>query len=131
MRTRSAWLALALAILLIGCEQTDPASVIKDLDSAVNAGDVDKALALFADDATLEPNQSYDLVYTEKIEIKAWIQMQISQGLQLESSDFVITGDTVAYTLKVTQGQYTFRVKCAVVVEEGKIKSFSASATLP
>ena len=106
------------------------AEVFDAFNAAVNAHDVDAALALFADDAVAEfPNQPPPNLHTGTDEIRTWLESDIANNIQVEVSDVKTAGDTVTAIGKVTVDglppDVVLQGTVEVTVKDGKITSFT------
>ena len=114
-----------LAVLLVACggsseQGADPASVVKAFHEAGNAGNVDAAMALLADDAVLVRGGD---VITGNEQIRAWLQSEADRGITFESSNFQVAGDKVTYTCKAFEnGRQIGEGIGEAIVQAGKIK---------
>jgi ketosteroid isomerase-like protein len=99
---------------------TDPASVIQAFFEALNAGDLDGAMALVAEDAVFILHD----VYTEKAQVRDHYQGEIDRNAHYELSDIQVAGDVVTLRLKETSDIVEFEDPFEGVVQEGKIQSF-------
>jgi len=116
----------------------DPASLIKSLSDALNAGNVDAVMAFFADDATqtqTPPPSGTSGVRTGKEQIRGFFQGMIADKFSGELSNLKVTGDKITYTSTFSTDTYRkLGVAPLVVVEEavferGKIKSQTITVT--
>lgn len=96
-------LFLALTVMLavlVGCQaQPSPEEVLAALEDALNAGDVDAAMALFTADAVVKlvpalPPDSPD-TYTGAEEIRAWFEELVAMNFEIHVDVLQIEGDTV------------------------------------
>jgi ketosteroid isomerase-like protein len=103
---------------------TDPAAVVTAYYVAVNAKDLDAAMALVADDATFTVLGLAAGVKTGKTEIRAWLQGVVDHGNTFEVSNFQVTGDTVTFSAKVLLGsRQVASAMSTAIVQKGHIKS--------
>jgi ketosteroid isomerase-like protein len=134
--------ALALLVMLpvgAGAQSADPGSVAAALAAAVNAGNVDVALALFADDGvvTLLPPASPTAkhVYTGKAEIRAWLQTLRDQRFQVQEGTPQVSGERLRSLDRISEdglrmlGVAPLETTKEVVVRGGKITAFSSTLT--
>ncbi len=119
-------------------QNQDPIAVTKALDAAFNAHDIDAALALFADNATVhdvdQPPGKND--YAGKAQIREWLAfLAPEENARIESSNYRANGNVVTY-------DWNFYIKelegtglepevggSTATVQDGKILSYSASST--
>jgi hypothetical protein len=110
----------------------DPAAVLAAFDAALNAGDADAALALFADDAVV---RSQTAVYTGKEEIGRWLRSVVDQHIRIELiGGRRVDGDTETHSARVSVDDLrrlgvTLEGTAESVVREGKIRTYSFSYT--
>jgi hypothetical protein len=132
---------LAFAVLLIaltGCQsQPSPEDILADLESALNAGDVDGAMAFFADDAVVKlvpalPPGSPD-TYSGLEEIRGWFEELVAGNFEIDVDVLDVDGDTVA-TRTSTWMDATRELGVAPLVatevytfRQGKIRGFTWS----
>ncbi len=100
---------------------SDVISVVLSFREAMNTGDVDAALALFADDANLNAIQYSGGRYYGKEQIRDWLEFQVSQGTRVELIDLLAFEDTVWWVNSGLQGHPSIET----VVRNGKIQTFS------
>ncbi len=112
-------------------QATDPKSVFDGFHAAVNAHDVDAALAFFADDGVVQfPNQPPPNVFRGKTEIRAWLQGDADQHIQVKTEQVKVAGDTMTWIAKVDVDDVrplgiTIEGPAEAVIQGGKIKSFT------
>ena len=127
-----------------GLTMTDPVSVVKDLDAAWNAHDIEGVLSFFTDDAVvrMEPPPSDELggVYTGKEQIRAgWVE-PLMPRFHVESRDHRVAGhqeevgDRVIWIAEVS-GDYLRQMgaetpvesPAEAIVQGDKIKFFTGT----
>ena len=112
-------------------QATDPEAVFNALHAAINAHDVDGALAFFADDAVVQfPNQPPPNVFRGKTEMRAWLQGDANQHIQVKTEQFKVAGDRMTWIAKVDVDDVrplgiTIEGPVEAVVQNGKITSFT------
>ncbi|MFQ5594963.1 MAG: nuclear transport factor 2 family protein [Anaerolineae bacterium] len=98
MKTRLITMLVLVVLLAIPvalyAQDTDPAAVAKALANALNAGDVEAALALFADDAVVDTGSPAS-PYTGKEAIRAWLEGMVATNFQIEIEILQVEGDIV------------------------------------
>ena len=96
-------LFLALTVMLavlVGCQaQPSPEEMLAAMEDALNAGDVDAAMAFFTDDAVVKiapalPPGSPD-TYTGAEEIRAWFEELVAMNFEIRVEITEVEGDTV------------------------------------
>lgn len=127
-------LVLALPVALYA-QETDPAAVVTADAEALNAGDVDAAMALWADDAVVKlvpalPPGSPD-TYTGAEQIRAWLESLVAMNFEIEVEILQVEGNTVT-TLTKTWVDPTREMGVAPLVatevytvQDGKIKGLT------
>lgn len=94
----------------------DVISVVLSFREAMNARNVDAALALFADDAQLAGSENY----SGKGRIRDWIEYQVSQGARIELVDLYADDDGAFWV-----NAYDWHPLMQVRIRDGKIQTFS------
>jgi len=131
------FLALTVVLaVLVGCQaQPKPEEVLAAMEDALNAGDVDTAMALFTDDAVVKlvpaiPPSSPD-TYTGAEEIRAWFEELVAMNFEIHIEVLEVEGDTVT-TRTSTWVDPTREMGVAPLVatevytvQAGKIKGFT------
>lgn len=114
----------------------EPLAVVRALDAACNAHNVDAVMALFADDAVVRQTPPADGVgvYRGKAEIRSWMETQLP-GFHVDSRDHRTSGDTVSWTARMSNDLLRQIGRSEVVVDhaeatvrEGKIASFAVKS---
>ena len=146
---RAAWLMVLLTGLLGACggSGADPAAVLADYVEARNSGDVDAAMAFYADDAVVKDHPLHPdstSVATGIAEIRA-LEEQIpavqGSGDGIELVDMEVSGNTVLFSSRFFYGADGARARsgagCAgsvrnsVTVEDGKITLYDIGSESP
>ncbi len=94
---------LALPVAL-HAQETDPLAVVAALYEAVNAGDVEAALALYADDAVIYmpvPPPNMPDTYTGKDEIRVWVENEVARNVEYVLLGTEVDGTRVVATTSV------------------------------
>ena len=73
----------------------DPVAVVKALDDACNAGDLDRVMTFFADDAVLKDSLE-PMVHAGRRRIREWYRQQL-RHFHVVSANHQVTGDTVTW----------------------------------
>jgi LPXTG-motif cell wall-anchored protein len=113
-------------------QEPDPLKVMEAYDLALNEGNVDGALALFADDAVLTTQQG-QLVGKEQI--WTWLERVVAQNSRVEPVNRQVNGAKVTWQSNffrkdiATLSNEPLAANAEAVVEAGKIKSFSSILT--
>lgn len=105
----------------------DPEAIASHYLATLNKGDLDEALSLFSDDASLE--DPYGTPALEgKENFAAVFERVLGQGLKIEDiAPFHCAGDTVAMTYKIVLPSIQFKtISLMRLNDEGKIVNFRA-----
>ncbi len=119
-----------LIVLLAGCG-AKPDDVALQLVEAVNAQDLEGALALFADDAVVTSVSPEP--FNGKAEIQGWLEEMFADNFHLEAEivevneDMVIEHDTMTMDSMKFLGIETLTGTSEVTVVDGKIKTINIS----
>ena len=104
MRTRlMAIMVLALMLALPGtllAQASDPEAVARSAYEALNAGDVEAALALYGDDEVLSLGAFGS--FSGREELRGSFENEVAKHATWEFSDFQVEGDTVTFTNRYT-----------------------------
>ena len=129
---------MALAMLLVPTraalaqQEADPLAVLEAYDLALNAKDVDGALALFADDAVLTTRQGQ---FVGKEQIRTWLERLVTQNASIEVANRQVSGDKVTWDNQFFRADIAslsnepLEAKAEATIEAGKIKTFSSILT--
>ena len=126
----------------------DPISVLKDLDAAWNAHDVEGVMSFFTDDAVVRlepaPPDEFGGVYTGKEQIRAGFVEPLMPGFHVESRDHQVAGhqegvgDRVIWIAMFSGEAFTQRggelpveSPAEAILEGDKIKSFASTLPAP
>jgi hypothetical protein len=134
---RKVFLVLTVVlVVLAGCQaRSNPEAMLGAMEKALNAGDIDAALADFADDAVVKlepalPPGSPD-TYVGKEEIHAWFEELVAGNFEINIEVLKAEGDTVT-TRTSTWMDATREMGVAPLVatevytiQAGKIKGFT------
>lgn len=139
MKRCLAFMVLFAAFLLAGCQSTtstrptDPAAVMDAYTAAINAHDVEAALAYVADDAVYNRPTGQ---FTGKEQIRGFIESLIARNVRVELvGERQVQGDRVTWTSRVFLSDpenpdgppLEIVNNSESVVQNGKIVSHSAS----
>jgi len=129
---------LAVVVMLVMASQsamaqaTDPLSVMKASLDAINAGDVDVAVATFADDAVFTtPTGSFK----GKDQIRSAIMADVANHVQIEATNFQVAGDKVTYSFKQSNDRLRglgidfINGNSEAIIQNGKIMSLAGTLT--
>ena len=104
MRTRlMAITLLALMLAFPGtllAQESDPEALVRSLYEALNTGDIDAALAFYADDA-VESLGDFG-TFSGKEELRSSFETEAARNATWELEDFQVEGDTVTFTNRYT-----------------------------
>ena len=134
MKTSRFAMAAAMLTLFISACSTPapaptggPAAVVQARYDALNAGKVDAAVALFADDAVMVTSPgslARGATLKGKSEIRANMQREADSGAKVETYDLQVSGDTVTYGVRgYVGGRLVNNASLKAVVRDGKIVS--------
>jgi ketosteroid isomerase-like protein len=107
----------------------DPVVVVKALDAACNAGDLERVVALFADDAVLKDPLA-SRFHAGQQQIREWFRPQLQQ-CHVTSTNHQVTGDSVTWEGTVSadmlrqRGIASLDEMAEAVVRGGKIRSLA------
>jgi hypothetical protein len=108
-------------------QTTDPAAVVTAYEMARNRGDVDQAVALFADDATLTQRST---TFTGPEEIRRYLQNATGRGRFVVISNRKTNGNQLSWTERAAgQNINGIEVSVEAIVQDGKIKALSYNGT--
>jgi hypothetical protein len=138
-----AWLAIVIAVLAgalasagrVQAQAMDPMEVFNAYHAAVNAHDVDAALALIAPDAVVQfPNQPPPNVFKGTQEIRTWLEADFAQHIQVVTENVQVTGERVTWIARVDVDDFrplgiTLVGTAEATIQEGKFTSFSYTLT--
>jgi hypothetical protein len=101
----------------------DPAGVITAYEMARNRGDLDQAVALFADDATLTQRST---TFTGRDEIRRYLQNATSRGRFVVISNRKVNGNQLQWVERPAgQNINGIEVTVEAIVQDGKIKALA------
>ncbi|MFB0538058.1 MAG: nuclear transport factor 2 family protein [Anaerolineae bacterium] len=129
---------LALPVALYA-QETDPAAVVMAEVEAMNAGDIDAVVALYADDLVVKlvppiPPDSPD-TYTGKAELRAWFEELVAVNFKMEVEILQVEGDTVTTKCRTwmdptrQMGVAPLEATLVYTVQDGKIKGWTWTAS--
>jgi hypothetical protein len=124
-------LMLALPGTLLA-QQSDPEAVVRSSFEALNTGDVEAAVAPYADDAVLDYGAFGS--YEGKEAIRAQFEHEVSLNASFELSDFQVEGNTVRFKSRYTSVEMdalgvTLEGNAVATIEGGKIRTISFATT--
>ena len=125
-------LLVAGVVVLAGC-QAKPDEVATQLAEAVNAQDLDAALALFAEDAVV--NSASPEPFTGKAEIQGWLEGMFADNFKLEIEILEVNGDTVVEKDRMTMdsliplGISSLEGTSEITVQGGKVTALNFTFT--
>lgn len=136
MRTRlMSILVLALLLALPGtllAQESSPEALARSVFEALNAGDVESALALYAADAVLDLGTFGK--FSGKEEIRAANEHEVSLNASWELGDFQVEGDTVTFKSRYTSDAMsalgvTLEATEVITIQNGKITTDTWTVT--
>jgi ketosteroid isomerase-like protein len=128
---------LALPAVLYA-QAADPVEVVATLYEAVNAGDIEVALALYSDDSVIYlavAPPGMPGTYTGKEEIRIWIENEVATNSKFILRDTEVDGTTVVATTSVADdilrsfGLPRLVQRDEFTIEEGKITARTIAFT--
>ena len=133
--SRFAAAAAVLALLISACATpsgaptSGPAAIVQARYDALNAGNVDAAAAVLAEDVVFvsSPNSlGRGATLRGKSEVRANMQREATSGAKVETYNFQVNGDTVTYSIRgFVAGRLVNTVNLKAAVKDGKIVSQS------
>ncbi len=136
MRTRLMLImVLALLVALPGtllAQESNPEALARSVFEALNAGDVEAALALYADDAILDLGTFGK--FSGKEEIRAAFEKEVSLNAFWEVSDFQVEGNTATFKSRYTSDAMralgvTLEATEVMTIQDGKIATDTWTVT--
>lgn len=113
-------------------EPTGPAAVLEQLEAALNARDLDRAMALFGPDAHLHEG-------TERVsrpELRRWLRERTGGDVHVHLGGYQVDGEQVTWTAEIGQGDWwrsgdaAYRVNGSATVRNGQIVRLSTGSVL-
>jgi hypothetical protein len=120
----------------VRAEDANPYSVATAFNRALDAHDVDAALALFADDARVSTadgaiaGTEIGSSYVGKAQIRGWLEWLTDDNLFVDATDYLVTGNQVTYRVTLSWGTMpwysptVYRGTVVLLVQGGKIQSY-------
>jgi limonene-1,2-epoxide hydrolase len=121
-------LVLSVMFQAAGAQNPDPASVLKRYIEALNAGDLDAALAQWAEDGAITNTRGRRSAGHERL--REFIQGNISRKIRQEPEQIMTVGDKVTWINHESNESYRkldvapVQQNSAIVVRDGKIISW-------
>jgi len=121
-------LVLSVMFQVAGAQNPDPATVLKRYIEALNAGDLDTALAQWAEDGVITNTRGRRSAGHERL--REFIQGNISRKIRQEPEQIMTVGDKVTWINRESNESYRklnvapVQQNSAIVVREGKIISW-------
>lgn len=112
-------------------QASDPMEVFNGLHAAVNAHDLDGALAFFAPDAVVEfTNQPPPNVHRGTEAIRTWLAGDIAQNIQVTTRNVQVAGDRLSWDASVVVDDvrplgFSLDGSVEALIQGGKIMSFA------
>jgi ketosteroid isomerase-like protein len=136
VRTRlMAITVLALMLALPGtllAQESDPEALVRSLYEALNTGDIDAALAFYADDA-VESLGDFG-TFSGKEELRSSFEVEVARNATWELENFQVEGDSVTFTNRYTNNNLralgvTLEGIEVITIQDGKITTDTWTAT--
>ena len=122
---------VVMVLLALGQQaqaKAEPALAIDNVFAALSSGEVDAALASFANDAIVENRVRGD-TYTGASEIRQMLQAAYKPGRQFEVVDVETAGDTIIAKIEVSDRGIVWGTETIVaLVKDGLIQSLEVAA---
>lgn len=124
---------VALILLLTSCagansqsdlSPSDPLTVVRQFTDAMGVGNVNQAMALFADDVAFA-DQADQIQYGKPF-VQQWLTQELPRQMNAQLADISISGNAVSWTVRISAKNQSTLAKSAAVVQGGKITYFSA-----
>jgi len=127
-----ALVAMVVSVLFLngGPAQADVRAIVAvdNLFTALNAGQVDTAMASFAEDAVVE-NWVRDETYVGADEISQMLQAMPHQNRQFDIVRVEMVGDTVTLDVEISDRGHTWGTETYVAeVSDGKLQTLTVTA---
>lgn len=107
---------------------TEPVLIIDNLFTALNTGEVDLALAIFATNAVAE-DLVRDKIYHGAAEIRPMLQAMQREGREYEIVGVELAGNTITLEVNISdRGQVWATETIMAEVSEGKVQDFKVTA---
>lgn len=125
-------MTLLIQVGAASAQELDPLAVMEAYDIALQAGDIEGALAMFADDAVLTTRQGQ---FVGKEQIRAWLERLVAQNDRIEVAGRQAEGPKVSWQNKFFRADLPALVnepleaQAEAEVEAGQIKTFSSILT--
>jgi SnoaL-like protein len=109
-------------------QKLDPQSVLRRFTDAMNAGDTDAALTLWADDAVIINTRGRTI--TGRGSLRRFLQANITAKQQLDPESVQVVGDKMTWTNRETNDSYRklnvapVQIASEMIVRDGMIKSY-------
>lgn len=134
MKSKIVVISLIVALLISACASKAPETLVQDLGTALNAGDVDAAMALMADDAVFTIDFAGNLeLHSGSDEIRALYAELIAGNFRIEATPESIEGNTVTTMTKTwgdgVPGDGPNTAVEVYFIEDGKIASITWTPT--
>ena len=138
-RTMLMLVVLTLAPALVGAGGLDPVAVLDARQAAFNSGNLDAAMAFFADDAvvTMLAGTPRQAQYVGREEIRRWQEALLKdRSVRVEAvAERKVDGDTVTWTATVSRAEWkkigvaSVELWAEAIVRDGKITSLRNGLT--
>jgi hypothetical protein len=114
---------IILSLLLVSCvasTQEDEVSLAQQFVNAVNAGDLEAYMAVYAPDAVVD---DIGRIFDSEEELREWGEALINADSAYTILSEGMQGETLVWTLEYRAGSYFLAGTGEIVAEDGKIKS--------
>jgi limonene-1,2-epoxide hydrolase len=125
----SALAGMAVLVLLLTVQQAQasigPVLAVNNIFTALSSGDVDRAVASFAEDATAE-NLVRKETYSDVSEIRQMLQRMQREGRRFDIVEIQMYGDTIKALVEVSDGGFVWGTETIeAVVKDGRLQTFT------
>jgi hypothetical protein len=126
-----AFVVVVASVLLLNAQQAkadhQPIVAADSVLTAINAGDVDAAVDVFAEDAVIE-NWVRDETYVGTTEIRQMLQGMQHDGRQFDIVDIDMAGDTIMLSVAVSDRGIVWGTETILVEgSDDKLQSFTVT----
>jgi ketosteroid isomerase-like protein len=114
---------IVLSLLLVSCvasTQDAEESLAQQFVNAVNAGDLEAYMAVYAPDAVVD---DIGRVFDSEEELRSWGEALINADSVYTILSEEMQGETLVWTLEYRAGSYFLAGTSEIVAEDGKIKT--------
>jgi limonene-1,2-epoxide hydrolase len=127
----STFAGMAVLVLLLTVRQAqasiEPVLAVNNIFTALSSGDVDTAVATFAEDAKAE-NLVLEESFSGVSEIRQMLQRKQRENRRFEIVEIQMYGDTIKALVEVSDGGFVWGTETVeAVVKDGQLQSFTVT----